>query len=126
MYRRNQIHQRRVSDNNETYHIHSYCFVITFKFFIQVTDADKITMVEAVGQSMFFFAAGQETTASAITYCLYELSFNHDIQEKLYNEISQVAQSPEGLTYEKLFDMPYLDMVFQGFNSFILYYISIL
>ncbi|XP_001607043.2 cytochrome P450 6a2 [Nasonia vitripennis] len=79
----------------------------------KITDADKITMVEAVGQSMFFFAAGQETTASAITYCLYELSFNQDIQEELYNEISQVAHSPEGLTYEKLFSMPYLDMVFR-------------
>ena len=81
---------------------------------ISVTESDKITMVEAIGQAMFFFAAGQETSASAITCCLYELAFNQDIQDKLRDEIIEVYNNPGGLSYEKLFEMPYLDMVFHG------------
>ncbi|KAL7295548.1 hypothetical protein TKK_0011189 [Trichogramma kaykai] len=79
----------------------------------KITVADKLTDTEAIGQIMIFFAAGQETTSAAITNCLYELALNQEVQETLYREIREVNDSPEGLTYDKLFDMPYLDMTFQ-------------
>ncbi|XP_001606687.2 probable cytochrome P450 6a13 [Nasonia vitripennis] len=76
-----------------------------------VSDDDRLSMTEAVAQSVIFFAAGQETTSSALCCCLYELALHQDVQKKLQWEIDQAFASPEGLTYEKIFEMPYLDMV---------------
>ncbi|XP_058800198.1 cytochrome P450 6a2-like [Phymastichus coffea] len=79
----------------------------------KLTEADKLTIMEAVSQAFIFFSAGQETTSSAISCCLYELALNPDIQQELFNEINKVHNNPGDLTYEKLFGMQYLDMVFQ-------------
>ena len=92
---------------------------------IVASDPDKLSMIEAVAQSVIFFAAGQETTSSAISCCLYELSLNPDVQEQLQEEIDQVFDSVDGMTFEKLFEMKYLDMVFCGKSliNLILYFI---
>jgi len=65
--------------------------------------------------SFVFFVAGFETTASTISYCLYELAKNPEIQEKLRDNIRQKFNANEGkLTYDTLKDMKYLDMVING------------
>ena len=50
-------------------------------------------MDEIISQLMLFLPAGYDTTASAITLLLYNLALNPDIQEKLYEEIEDVAGS---------------------------------
>lgn len=54
---------------------------------------------------------GFETTSSTITYALYELAQNQDIQNHLREEVSKVVNSNEGLTYDTLTNMKYLNMV---------------
>lgn len=61
---------------------------------------------------MFF--GGYETSSSTIAYCLYELAFEPEIQGKLHEEIDEVLKTQDGLNYENIVGMKYLDMVFYG------------
>ena len=48
--------------------------------------------MEIIAQCMIFFIAGFETTASAITHCLFELATNPDVQERLKQELEESLQ----------------------------------
>jgi cytochrome P450 family 6 len=64
-----------------------------------------------VAQATQFFLAGFETSSSAITFALYELAVNQDIQRKLRKEIVNVLSRFNGIiSYESLKEMEYLDM----------------
>lgn len=69
--------------------------------------------------AFIFFVAGFETTASTMSYCLYELALNRDIQIKLREQIKQTLNENNGkLTYDIVKDnMKYLDMVLNGENN---------
>ncbi|CAH2061696.1 unnamed protein product, partial [Iphiclides podalirius] len=59
-----------------------------------------------------FYAAGYETSARTMTYMLYELAKNQDIQNKVIAEVDEVLKKHEGkMTYETLNDMHYMKMV---------------
>lgn len=74
--------------------------------------SDNITVDQITAQSFIFFLAGYETTATTLTYCLFELSLNQDYQARLRNEIQEVLEKHEdGLTYEAITEMTYLDQV---------------
>ncbi len=60
-----------------------------------------------------FFAGGFETVASTLSYCLYELALNPDVQNKLREEILK-TQKCSGLNYETVSGLSYLDMVLSG------------
>ena len=51
----------------------------------------ELTTDEIIAQSVMFFLAGYDTTATSITLLLYELAVNPDIQEQLHDEIISVA-----------------------------------
>ncbi|XP_037049353.1 cytochrome P450 6A1-like [Bradysia coprophila] len=73
---------------------------------------DGLTINEIVGQAYLFFAAGFETSSSAILHTLYELALNPTIQSKLRNEIEESCQRNNNeFTYETMMDMPYLNQV---------------
>lgn len=62
-----------------------------------------------------FFIAGFETTASTISYCLYELAMNQEVQIKLRENIKETLNANKGkLSYDTLKDMTYMDMVING------------
>ncbi|XP_021930152.1 cytochrome P450 6j1-like [Zootermopsis nevadensis] len=72
----------------------------------------KIDGDDFVAQAFAFLAAGFETTATTMTFALYELAFHQDEQQKLRTEITQVLSKHQGeLTYDALQEMLYLDMV---------------
>ncbi|XP_058794364.1 cytochrome P450 6A1-like [Phymastichus coffea] len=72
---------------------------------------DKVSMLEAAAQAFIFFLGGIETTSSTVSYCLLEMGLNPDIQNKLQEEIDRVVESTEGVTYDALMEMEYLEMV---------------
>lgn len=74
----------------------------------------KLDPVAAAAQAFAFFIAGHETTSISISHCLYELSLNPEVQEKLQNEIDQHLRVHNHLNYENMKDLKYLDMVFNG------------
>ncbi|CAH2061695.1 unnamed protein product, partial [Iphiclides podalirius] len=59
-----------------------------------------------------FYAAGYETSARTMTYVLYELAKNQNIQNKLIAEVDEVLKKCGGkVTYETLNDMHYMKKV---------------
>ncbi|XP_053619568.1 cytochrome P450 6B6-like [Plodia interpunctella] len=60
-------------------------------------------------QVFVFFAAGFETSSSATSYTLHELSYHPEVQEKVQKEIDTVLAKHDGkLTYDSINEMTYL------------------
>jgi len=91
---------------------------------LQIKNTGKIDSGEAMGtmtlnelaaQSFLFFLAGFETSSTTMTFALYELALNLDIQEKLREEIKAVLAKHDGkVTYEAMLEIKYLQMVIDG------------
>jgi cytochrome P450 len=66
-------------------------------------------------QAFIFFVAGFETSSSALSFCLHELSVNPEIQEQLRNEIDFTLEKCKGkITYDAVQSMSYIDQVLAG------------
>ncbi|XP_018571700.1 probable cytochrome P450 6a20 [Anoplophora glabripennis] len=71
-----------------------------------------LTMNELTAQCLVFYLAGFETSATTMTFALYELALNQNIQDKLREEICSVLKKHNGnITYEAVSEMTYLDKV---------------
>ncbi|XP_041973138.1 cytochrome P450 6B5-like [Aricia agestis] len=73
----------------------------------------EITDDIIAAQAFVFYAAGYETSATTMSFMLYELARNPNIQEKLHQEIDEVLGSSNGeVTYDTLSKLPYMEKVF--------------
>lgn len=82
-------------------------------------DADKedgkLTFNEIVSASFSFFLAGYETTSCTLTFAMYELARNMEIQEKARDAVREIAMKNDGkITYELISGKSYLDMCING------------
>lgn len=68
---------------------------------------------EIIAQCFLFFAAGFDTASTLISFLMYELALNQNIQQKLYEEIREVNENLNGsrLSYDTLPKLKYLDQV---------------
>lgn len=71
-------------------------------------------MEEAAAQAFIFFLAGFETTSTTISFALFEMAINEDIQIKARREVVKVFETFGGLSYESVMEMHYLDTVIFG------------
>jgi cytochrome P450 family 6 len=68
-----------------------------------------------MGQVFAFLFAGRESSASTMSFTLYELALQPEIQQRLRAEILQVLRKHDGkFTYEGIQEMSYLDRVVSG------------
>jgi cytochrome P450 family 6 len=68
-----------------------------------------------VAQALTFLVAGYESSASTMSFSLYELAMHPEIQQSLRAEILQVLSEQDGqLTYDSMRDMSYLERVVSG------------
>ncbi|KAK4879825.1 hypothetical protein RN001_007971 [Aquatica leii] len=71
-----------------------------------------LSIEEIAAQAFVFFLAGFETSSTTMTFCLYELAINEDIQNKVRQEITSVlAKHGNQITYDAIMDMKYMQQV---------------
>jgi cytochrome P450 family 9 len=73
----------------------------------------EISNQDIAAQAFIFFFAGYETVATLLSFLAHELAENPEIQDKVRQEIDQTI-SDEGLSYESVMGMKYLEMVVSG------------
>lgn len=78
-------------------------------------DADALTMKQVAAQCFLFFFAGVETSATTISFALYELAKNQAIQDKVRDEINETLKGCGGkLTHDGVSKMVYMERVISG------------
>ncbi|XP_039435842.1 probable cytochrome P450 6a17 [Culex pipiens pallens] len=70
----------------------------------------QLTIEEIAAQSFVFFLAGFETSSTAMTFCLYELAQNQELQDKARNNVLDVLKEHGSISYEAVHDMKYIEM----------------
>lgn len=76
---------------------------------------ELLTLNEIAAQAFVFFLAGFETSATTMTFALYELAANPAVQDRVREEIESVLQRHDGeFTYEAMLDMTYLEQTING------------
>ncbi|KAF5287157.1 hypothetical protein FQA39_LY16035 [Lamprigera yunnana] len=75
----------------------------------QMVGIDDQTLLAQILSIIF---GGSDTASTLMSFVLYELALNPDVQEKLHNEVNDALDKCNyDLTYETLIGMKYLDMV---------------
>ena len=66
-----------------------------------------------VSTGLIMLVAGYDTTKHALAYLTYQLAMNPDVQDRVYEEISEAMQANGGdlPSYAQLQDLEYTDMV---------------
>jgi cytochrome P450 len=73
---------------------------------------DKLSEDQLLDQIPTFLAAGHETTATGLAWCLFNLSQNKTSQTHLREELTQAfPDDTASITMESLNSLPYLDAV---------------
>lgn len=79
---------------------------------------EPLNLLEVSAQSFLFFVAGFETSSTTMTFALYELSENPDLQRTLREEINEALKQHNGkLEYEWVHGLKYLGQVLSGTYS---------
>lgn len=79
------------------------------------TGEKALSINDMAAQAFIFIIAGYESSSTVMTFFMYELAKNQAIQQKVYEEICDVAQKHDGkLSYDALVEMKYLESCIDG------------
>lgn len=89
---------------------------------------EKLTIEELAAQTFIFFAAGFETSATTMTYLLYELAKHPKYQERVQAEIDTVLAKHNGqITHDSVHEMTFLENCIDGkYNSLGKFFYSVI
>lgn len=80
-------------------------------------DLGQLTFNELAAQMFLFFLAGFETSSSTMTFAMYELALNPEIQKMARDEVDEVIRRHDGkLCYEAAMELNFVDQVIHGVN----------
>lgn len=78
-------------------------------------NSSPFTLEEIAAQVFVFFIAGYETSSTAMTFSIFELSRSKDIQSKAREEVRSVLAKHGGkLSYEAVQEMKYVGQIVDG------------
>lgn len=79
------------------------------------SNQDALTIEQCAAQVALFYLAGFDTTSSAVSLCLFELSRQPELMKRVQCEIDDVMNKHNNnITYECINDMPFLDACVRG------------
>ena len=80
---------------------------------ITVEGVSRLTDDEVVAQSVIFLLAGYETSSNTLSFTLYHLAVNPDVQDKLRSEINEAVETNarKRPLYEIAHNIEYLDCI---------------
>ncbi|XP_058448808.1 uncharacterized protein LOC131428780 [Malaya genurostris] len=81
------------------------------EYLISLKNKKEISELEMAAHGVTFFLDGFETSSIAMSFILYEIARNPDVQKRLREELLEAGAGGEDITYEKLLELPYLDQV---------------
>lgn len=74
--------------------------------------APNLSIEDMTAQAFIFFFGGFDTTSTAMSFAVHEITVNPEVQEKLQAEVDDVLKTCDaGLTWEALQSMRYLEAV---------------
>ncbi|KAI7815424.1 cytochrome p450, partial [Rhyzopertha dominica] len=75
-------------------------------------NGEAMSIRDLAAQVFIFFIGGFETSSTTATFCLYEISRDLEIQDKLRDEVNEVLDKFGGkLTYDAIHEMKYMEQV---------------
>lgn len=83
-------------------------------YMIQLSKKKNLKHVELAAHTVTFFLDGYETSSNVISHVLYQVARHLAVQIRLRQEIQESIAEHNGVTYESMNGMTYLDQVFQG------------
>lgn len=82
---------------------------------LQMKKEGVLTFEQIAAQCFVFFLGGFETTSSTMSWTLYELAMNEEIQKKARKEVVEVMEKYGGkLNYESVQELKYLRQIIDG------------
>ncbi|KAI9271436.1 cytochrome P450 [Sporodiniella umbellata] len=76
-------------------------------------DGKKLTKSELKDQCLSFLAAGHDTTSSALSWCLWLLAQNPEMQDRVRSETKTLFEQNTLCDYHAINALPYLDCLFR-------------
>nr|QTC11275.1 cytochrome P450 6QA1 [Phenacoccus solenopsis] len=106
------IQSRKYDTNDRMDFLQLMCSIQEQEKDKELDDENKLSDTLLVANMFVFFAGGFETTATTLSYCLYELALNPQVQEKARMEIENVQKAHNGsFDYDALNEMNYLELI---------------
>jgi fatty acid omega-hydroxylase len=85
--------------------------ILTYFMKIKSDDGSKFTDKQLCDYVLNFIIAGRDTTAQALSWCIYEVSRHPEVEKKLLEEIYEFV-GMDDISYEKIKEMKYANAVF--------------
>ncbi|GAB0098876.1 Cytochrome P450 [Sergentomyia squamirostris] len=80
-------------------------------YLLELQEKKNLNELDLVAHAVTFFLDGFETSSVSLSFTLYEVARNKNVQEKLRAEIKETLAKHGKLSHDVVLDMPYLDQV---------------